>query len=210
MKQLTEGTGDRAIVFEFPDEWETLKYDEKGGFHDLKVKKCQYTKAVDFLILDTKKQLWFEVKNFRGDAEANELRLDANERNVPGFELTKAFVKANNWQNQIRVSRKNAYLPDEVAQKIRDTCAGLVGATLQDQAEFQPFSNAIHSKLPIHVVLFLQQDEELDRARDFRRMAIRLGDKIKQQLVFLNVTVEVVNQCNQPQNAQWRVLGNNP
>ncbi len=210
MKQLTEGFGDRAITFEFPDEWETLKYDEQGGFYKNLVCKCQGTKAVDFLILESQRQLWIEVKNFRGDAEVNELRLVPNESNVPGLEETREFVETHSWKSQILVSRRKAYLPDEIAQKIRDTCAGLVGATLHDQAEFQPFSNAVHSKLPIHIVLFLQQDEERDRAVDFRRMAQRLGDKIKQELVFLNASVEVVNQFTLCPNAQWRVLGNNP
>lgn len=210
MKQLTEGTGDRAIVFGFPDEWETHKYDDKDGFHDLFVKKCQGTKAVDFLVLEPNRQLWFEVKNFRGDAEANELRLNPNNNNVPGWLETRAFVETNHWKSQILLSRKKTFLADEIALKVRDTCAGIFGATQQNIPEFQPFSSALHSKLPIHIVLFLQQDEERDRAIDFRRMAQRLADKIKQQLVFLNVTVEVVNQITLSPNAQWRLLGNNP
>ncbi len=210
MKQLTEGTGDNAIVFEFPDEWETLKYDEDRGFFKQFVDKCQGTKAIDFLVLEPNRQLWFEVKNFRGDAEANELRLDPNHRNVPGLLETREFVENNHWKSQILVSRKKTFLADEIALKVRDTCAGVFGATQRDIPEFQPFSSALHNKSPIHIVLFLQQDEERDRAIDFRRMAQRLADKIKQQLVFLNVTVEVVNQITLSPNAQWRLLGNNP
>ena len=77
-------------------------------------------------------------------------------------------------------------------------------------SEFLPFSTALHNKLPIHVILFLQQDEEHDKADDFIRMAQRLAEKIKQQLVFLNVSVEVVNQFTLSPNAQWRISGNNP
>lgn len=210
MKQLTEGTGDRAILFGFPNEWEALKYDEDCGFFRLFVDKCQGTKAVDFLVLEPNRQLWFEVKNFRGDTEANELRLDPNHSNVPGLLETREFVETNHWKWQILVSRKKVFLPDEVAQKVRDTCAGLFGASLQDRPELQPFSSALHNKSPIHIVLFLQQDEDRDQATDFRRMAQRLADKIRQQLVFLNATVEVVNQFTLSPNAQWRVLGNNP
>ncbi len=208
MKRLSEGAGDRVIVFEFPDQWEALKYDEHGGFYKNFVGKCQGTKAVDFLILEKHRQLWIEVKNFRGDTEANELRLDPNHGNIPGLKETRGFVENNGWKNKVLVLRKKAFLPEEVAQKVRDTCSGLVGATLQDQAKFQPFSAAISNKLPIHIILFLQQDEERDKATDFRRMAQRMADKIRQQLVFLNATVEVVNQFTVSPNAQWRVLGN--
>lgn len=210
LKQLIEGSGDRALVFEFPDDWETLKYDQKDGFHDQFVKKCQGTKAIDFLVIENTRQLWIEVKNFRGDADANELRLDANERNVPGLIPTREFVETNNWKSQILVSRKKAFLPDEVAQKVRDTCSGLFGASLQNNPELQPFSSALYSKSPIHIVLFLQQDEDRDRSIEFRRMAQRIGDKIRQQLGFINATVEVINQYTLSTDAQWRVLGSNP
>ena len=210
MKKLTEGTGDSALVFEFPDDWETLKYDEAEGFYKNFVNKCQGTKAIDFLILESNRQLWIEVKNFRGYAEANELRLIPNQNNIPGLIATRQFVETQQWNDQILISRKKTFIADEIAQKVRDTCAGVFGAMLQDIPEFQPFSNAVHSKLPIHIVLFLQQDEERGRAVDFRRMAQRLADKIRQQLVFLNATVEVVNQFTLSSDAQWHVSGNNP
>ena len=210
MKQLIEGTGDRSIVFEFPDDWETLKYDQEGGFHDQFVKKCQGTKAIDFLVLENNRQLWIEVKNFRGDAAANQLRLSRTENDVPGLVDTKKYVEEKQWKDQITVSRKKVFIGDEMAQKVRDTCAGVLGATLRDVPEFQPFSIALQKRLPVHVILFLQQDEERDQAIDFPRMAQRIADKIRQQLGFMNATVEVINQYTLPEQAQWRVLGSNP
>lgn len=156
--------GDRALVFEFPDDWETLKYDQKDGFHDQFVKKCQGTKAIDFLVVENNRQLWIEVKNFRGDAATNELRLSPTENDVPGLVDTKKYVEEKQWKDQITVSRKKAFIADEIAQKVRDTCAGVLGATLRDVPEFQPFSSALQNKLPVHVILFLQQDEERDRS----------------------------------------------
>jgi len=210
LKQLTEGSGVNKLVFEFPDEWAALKYDQDGGFYKQFVDKCQSTKAIDFLVLENNRQLWIEVKNFRGDAETNELRLDPNVRNVPGLSETKKFVKANNWKDHILVLRSKTFIADEIAQKVRDTCAGVLGATLRDVPEFQSFSIALQNKLPVHVILFLQQDEERDQAIDFRRMAQRIADKIRQQLGFMNATVEVINQYTLSEHAQWRVLGSNP
>ncbi len=210
MQTLIEGKGENSILFEFPVEWEILKYDEPEGFYKNSVIKCQNTKAIDFLIIENQRQLWIEVKNFRGANEENRMRLDPNEKNVPGLLTSREFVETNFSKEQILVSRKKPYLADEVTQKVRDTCAGLIGAFLQDMSEFLPFSTALHNKLPIHVILFLQQDEEHDKADDFKRMAQRLAEKIKQQLVFLNVSVEVVNQFTLSPNAQWRISGNNP
>ena len=97
MKQLIEGTGDRALVFEFPDDWETLKYDQKDGFYDKSVQKCQGTKAIDFLVLENNRQLWIEVKkDFRGDAAANQLRLSPTENDVPGLVDTRTLSKKSN------------------------------------------------------------------------------------------------------------------
>lgn len=210
MKQLTEGSGVNKLVFEFPDEWKTLKYDENGGFYKQYVDKCQGTKAVDFLILENNRQLWIEVKNFRDYAEDNRLRLDQNEGKVPGLTETRYYVKQKEWQQQVAVSRKHPFIADEIAQKVRDTCAGIFGATIQEVTEFKEFSIALQEKIPVHVVLFLQQDEELDLSKDFRRMAQRIADKIKQELVFINATVEVVNQYTLSKNAEWRVVGSNP
>lgn len=210
MKQLTEGSGVNKLFFEFPDEWKTLKYDENGGFYKQYVDKCQGTKAVDFLILENNRQLWIEVKNFRGYAVENRLRLDQNDENVLGLTETRHYVKQKNWQQHVAVSRKHSFIADEIAQKVRDTCAGIFGATIQDVTEFKEFSIALQKKIPVHVVLFLQQDEDLDLSKDFRRMAQRIADKIKQELVFINATVEVVNQYTLSKNAEWRVVGNNP
>ncbi len=210
MKQLTEGSGVNKLVFEFPDEWKTLKYDENGGFYKQYVDKCQGTKAVDFLILENNRQLWIEVKNFRDYAEDNRLRLDQNEGNVPGLTETRHYVKRQEWMQQVAVSRKHPFIADEIAQKVRDTCAGIFGATIQEVTKFKEFSIALQEKIPVHVVLFLQQNEELDLSKDFRRMAQRIADKIKQELVFINATVEVVNQYTLSKNAEWRVVGSNP
>lgn len=210
MKQLTEGTEINTLVFEFPDGWEALKYDEVGGFYKDFVTKCQGTKAVDFLVLEQNRQLWIEVKNFRDYAEDNRLRLDPNENNVPGLAATRDHVKQNEWEETVAVSRKQAFIADEIAQKVRDTCAGMFGATIKQVVELKAFSTALQENKPVHVVLFLQQDEALDESMEFRRMAQRIADKIKQQLVFINATVEVVNQYTLSEHAQWCVLGGNP
>lgn len=197
-------------MFEFPDEWEALKYDEDGGFYKQFAAKCRGTKAVDFLVLEQNRQLWIEVKNFRNYAEDNRLRLDPNENNVHGLAETRNHVNRKGWRQTVVISRKQPFIADEIARKVRDTCAGIFGATIKEVVELQAFSTALQEKMPVHVVLFLQQDDALDKAKDFRKMAKLIADKIKQQLVFIDATVEVVNQYTLSEHAKWRVLEGNP
>ena len=205
MQQLTEGTGSNALVFEFPNEWKVLKYDD-SEFYKEKVLKCQGTKAVDFLVIEQNRQLWIEVKNFRNYAADNLLRLDSNESHVLGLTETRTHIMENGWDRTVVVSRKQHFIADEIALKVRDTCAGVFGAAIQGDIELQDFATALQAHQAIHVVLFLQQNVALENPRDFRRMAQRIGDKIIQQLGFINATVEVVNRNTLSVNAQWRVV----
>ncbi|WP_131655523.1 hypothetical protein [Methylocucumis oryzae] len=118
---------------------------------------------------------------------------------------TREHVKENGWEQKVTVARKQLFIADEIALKVRDTCAGVFAATLNEIVELQAFSIAVQQKLPVHIVLFLQQDETLDRAADFRRLAQRIADKIQQQLIFINLTVEFVNRYTLSTDAQWRV-----
>ncbi len=60
------------------------------------------------MVLENNRQLWIEVKNFRGDSAANQLRLSPTENDVPGLVDTRNFVEEKQWKDQITVSRKKA------------------------------------------------------------------------------------------------------
>ena len=205
MAELTEGQGDRSITFNFPDTWATVKYDAVGGYYKNKVEPCQGMKAVDFLVLTTNKQLWFEVKNFRGSEEENRIRLDSNDDSVLGLSDARNFVTENGWNETISIKRKKLHLADEVTQKVRDTCSALLGVINSDSNEILHYAESICAKKPIHIVLFLQQDENVEL--EFRRLALRLAHKIQSQILFLNATVEVVNRLTISQNAEWNIQG---
>jgi hypothetical protein len=64
-----------------------------------------------------------------------------------------------------------------------------------------PYINALAKKLPLTIVLFLHQDKYLDAEEHFKPLALRLKTRIKQQLRFLNINVEVVNELTLPENA---------
>lgn len=60
--------------------------------------------------------------------------------------------------------------------------------------------------IPITIVLFLHQDEYLDAPEHFKPLALRLKTRIKQQLNFLNVEVQVVNELTLPEDAGWKLV----
>jgi len=61
-------------------------------------------------------------------------------------------------------------------------------------------------KIPIHIVLFLHQDEELDESQKFKDLAPKLKTRIEQQLRCLNVKVQVENSLTLPESAGWKLL----
>jgi hypothetical protein len=48
--------------------------------------------------------------------------------------------------------------------------------------------------------------EYLDAPEHFKPLALRLKTRIKQQLNFLNVEVEVVNELTLPEDAEWKLI----
>lgn len=132
-----------------------------------RIARLRDTKATDFVAARKDGLLFLEVKDFRGHRIANKQRLSDGELAV------------------------------EVAQKVRDTIAGLVGArrTGGDAAEWAPFvDGATNAKRSCHVILWIEQDVPpraapgtLDRARN------SLEQLLKQQLRWLTTHVFVAS-----------------
>ncbi len=195
---LQEGSQSKALRFEFSEEWIVCKYDDHNSFYH-KVQQCQGMKAVDFLATDKQEILWIEVKNFRGDSAKNSPRLSAAEQ----AEVERCRHLCD---PKIKVTRKKPFLADEVVKKVCDTFTGLAGAYRHDDETLLPHINALAQKLPLTVVLFLHQDEYLDREEHFKPLALRLKTRIKQQLRFLNVNIEIINEITLPKNVGWKLL----
>jgi hypothetical protein len=192
---LQEGSHNKALYFEFSEQWIVCKYDDHTGFYH-KVQKCQGMKAIDFLATDRHELLWIEVKNFRDNSAENSPRLSATE--PPELEQCRKLC-----HSLVKISRKKPFLVDEVVKKVCDTFTGLAGAFRHDDETLLPYVSALAKKLPLTIVLFLHQDKYLDANEHFKPLALRLKTKIKQQLRFLNINVEVVNEFTLSENADF-------
>lgn len=166
---ITEG----KLSFTFDDDWTTVKYDDHRdftrGIHKLngKIEGSNHpealvgTKAVDILGVFQNTLYFIEIKDFREHRIENKKRI------------------------------KNGALALEVAVKVRDTIAGVVGASRQGsdletwKGFVKPLLNTSH---PIQVVLFLEEDPD---APDTTRT---LTDELKKRLHWLTSRVMVANR----------------
>lgn len=154
------------LRFVFDDGWTVLKWDEHRAYVD-GLQPHQGTKAVDFVGLRLQATPWFiEVKDPRGH------RIEYKPQLADG-----SLVKA-------------------VAEKVRDTIAGLVWAhqrALLGRDELMPFVRALFQREPrarAFVVLWLEQDRPLRPDE-----ATALQDALKRELSWLNPKVLVVNRA---------------
>lgn len=127
------------------------------------LEKAQHTKAVDFFGLHIGLPWFIEVKDFRNYRIENKKRLTSGE------------------------------LADEVADKVRDTLAGMAWACNREPLDkgtlagfLRPLVNR-QNKVP--VVLWLEEDQPLAPAE-----ASALQAAIRQRLAWLNASVIVMNR----------------
>lgn len=118
------------LRFRFDDRWVVIKYDDHRDYVE-RIKHLPETKAVDFVALVDERFFYFiEVKDFRGH----------------------------------RIENRDRVLGDglaiEVAQKVRDTIAGIVAAHHCGNIEvWERFIECLtSSRTPVRVLLWLEDD----------------------------------------------------
>lgn len=159
--------GHQRFVFK-DQEWTVEKYDAHNDYRS-KIANLQGTKAVDFVALhkgDEGDLYWIEVKDFRGYRIQNKPRLSGGE------------------------------LALEVAEKVRDSIAGVVGAycTSSNWQTWQPFVQAVwRRKCRTRVLLWLEEDN-MPRPSERRcNSAQVLMQQIKEKLGWLTPRILVAN-----------------
>jgi len=159
--------------FHFADGWFVFRYDETN-FYQKKVKSLQRvidgiphgTKAVDVVGLhqhSSRDLLLLEAKDFRGYRIENQRRIDSGE------------------------------VATEVAMKVRDTVASLVGAARHAISEF-PAGEVVQAmeKGKISVVLWIEDDTFQDEARTKVKLDA-LNKMLKRTLAWLHVRTFVLS-----------------
>lgn len=157
---------------------------------------CSEWKGVDFLVVDEKKLVFVEVKNFRGDERDNVWKL------FPDNAKKQKARKAQGFSDS-----KNS-LDIEVAAKVRDSWTAFCGARTfneecdkQISQEFRALLQSSNKALEptstvnsrIVVVLFLEGAVPKNGSQEFKKIAQLIRDSLDAKLKWLNCLVYVVD-----------------
>lgn len=153
------------LRFRFDNRWAVIKYDDHRDYVE-RIRQLPETKAVDFVaVLDERFLYFIEVKDFRGH----------------------------------RIENRDRVLGDglaiEVAQKVRDTIAGIVAAHhCGNIEEWKRFIECLtRCDTPVRVVLWLEDDLPPDpRGRRQNHDSVRT-DRLKQRFHWLTRQVIVAS-----------------
>jgi len=152
------------LRFRFDDTWVAIKYDDHRDYVE-RIQRLPETKAVDFVaVLDEWFLYFIEVKDFRGHRIENRTRVQDGE------------------------------LAIEVAQKVRDTIAGIVAAHHRGSTEewFRFIECLTNSVNPVRVLLWLEDDLPPGPRGRRHNQASVVTDRLKHHLRWLSPRVFVV------------------
>lgn len=161
---------EQHLRFTFDDQWTVVKYDDHADYRD-RIGRLERTRAVDFVgfcAQEDEALYWIEVKDFRGYRIQNKRRMSDGE------------------------------LATEVAEKVRDSVAGVLGAyrTAGEWRPWQPFVRGLWRRgCPIRVILWLEEDPmpgPQARRRNAAQVRARL---LKDRLRWLTTKVLVISQA---------------
>ena len=154
-----------CLCFTFRDTWQVEKYDDHV-FYRNRVSQLPETKAVDFVGQASDATNYFiEVKDFRGYRIQNRHRLTTNE------------------------------LALEVARKVRDSVAGLIGYKREqgNVGALGTVADRLHQQATtLRIVLWLEDDGVVN-ASVWQAQLLTITDSIKRYLKWLTVRVFVIS-----------------
>lgn len=159
------------LKFQFSDNWWVVQYDDLTDYNNLK-NTVEGSKAVDFIgILGNETLTFFEIKNFRGYRIENKPRLEVG-------------------HDPIEV---------EIAQKVRDTLAGVAAAARNSTHLRTEWQRVLHflqnDRKNVEVVLWLEDETtpqyDAIRKRKMQAKGGVLSQRLKQRLSWLTSRVFV-------------------
>jgi hypothetical protein len=167
VKQFTESN----LIFSFEDEiWEVLKYDDDQKYIEIS-NKLSGTKAIDFLGFYNNTLVMFEVKGFRGYGSQKSV----NDRLAEGMDV----------------------LSTEVAQKVKDTVAVVVGISRNIEAVntiWEKAANQILENKHLMIIAWIEEDlkTQVQKLRKKTEMGVRT-EKLKNKLSWLTTAISIDN-----------------
>lgn len=180
MLDITEN----RLNFQFAEDWNAIKFDDTA-WHQVQMKSR--LKAMDILACHNQQHWWIEIKDCQGFETENRPRLSQNE----SAEVKEArdWVDAKGWKPIVSVSRKKAFIVDEILEKMRATLVSLTIASRVNHPDLSAFSVSASQPEKLTIVLLLTWD-----IKDFKRMARLLQQKLTTALQPYGLQGLVVNE----------------
>lgn len=197
-ESLVEG----RLKFDFPADWIALKFDDTQWYRDTMKSRM---KAVDVVACAGNTHWWVEVKDCLGFEPANQPRLSPNDPHEVA--AVREWAKAQGHRDAVLIKRAKPFIVDELAEKLEGTLLSLAAATRRGASDGSavkvlPFAQAWHQGSQWSVVLLLTWNPT---AKDFRRLAMRLNDKLRQRLAAYQLECFVVNEEMTTTGQPWQL-----
>jgi len=171
---------EKKLEFTFDDSWIVLKYDEQSDYLN-KIKRLNSTKAVDFIGV------------FQGEND----------------EVDQYFIEVKDFTAyEIENKKKKETLPLEVALKVRDTAAGLVGiskTTSTPDKWNEHLQQLFKAESSLKVILFVKNLRHSGRPGRKQNHLQTIAKNIKANLKWLTTKVSVVGELSDLESIHIKV-----
>ncbi len=171
MKQFNES----GLLFRFNDQWEVYQLDEEVDYRKQICKKVPDTKSIDFVGFNESKNilLFIEVKSFRG---------------------------YGNRTNIQRLTGENDDITVEVAQKVRDSLAIIIGGARHStnlSDTWKKYIDHLNKEKDLKVIAWVELD--VSTTNFLQRANVNISTKrnvLRKRLTWLTSDVQILNIQN--------------
>lgn len=171
MKEISES----GLLFKFSDQWEVYQLDKEADYREKICRNIPETKSVDFIGFNEKQKilLFVEVKSFRG------------------------FGNRINIQ---RLTGENDDITVEVAQKVRDSLATVIGGARNStnlSDIWKRYIDHLNNKKNLKVVSWVELDTSTEIS--LKRANVNMSTRrniLRKRLIWLTSDVRILNTKN--------------
>lgn len=191
MASILEG----KLMLTFPADWAEVKYDATDWYRQ----HFTHCKALDVLAVSEQAlHCWIEIKDCEGYEDANLSRLSDAE--PAELKTTRTHIQTQGLHKIIKVKRAKPYLIDEIIEKLHDTIGCMTIARQTGVADLTPFAAWSAGGQQLIFILLLTWESE-----EFKRIAIRLSQKLEQALSPYGINGIVINPFLTPEKLPFEV-----
>lgn len=171
MKEFNES----GLLFRFSDQWEVYQLDKEADYREKICKKVPETKSIDFIGFNESQNilLFVEVKSFRG---------------------------YGNRTNKQRLTGENDDITVEIAQKVRDSLATIVGGARHSTNlpdKWKKYIDHLNNKRNLKVIAWVEIDVSTQNLLERSKVNISTRrNELRKRLTWLTSDVQVLNTQN--------------